>query len=78
LEVGLCIWRLVGVMKKDTVRLATKEVEAMGVDRHAKSRAIRVLEQDGLIGVERKQGRFPIVTVMRRPNSAATYDSQSQ
>jgi hypothetical protein len=67
LAVGLCVWRLVGVMKKDTVRLATKEVEAMGVDRHAKSRAIRHLEQAGLVAVERKQGRFPIVTVVRDP-----------
>jgi hypothetical protein len=64
LAVGLCIWRLIGVMK-DRVRLATKEVEALGVDRHAKSRAIRSLERAGLITVERKRGRFPIVTVVR-------------
>jgi len=70
LEVGLCLWRLAGVMKTMTVRLATKEVEPLGIDRYAKARALAALEKAGLIRVERKRGRFPVVTIVLRSTDA--------
>lgn len=64
LEVGLCIWRLVGVMKSGTILLSTVEVEALGVDRYAKSRALKALQRAGLITFESRRGRFPRVTLI--------------
>jgi hypothetical protein len=51
LVVGLCIWRLVGAMKR-------------GIDRATKSRALHALERAGLIKVARQPGRFPKVTLL--------------
>ena len=63
LIVGLCLWRLSGAMGKGTVTLGNSELEPFGIDRAAKSRALTALEDAGLIMVERKRGRLPIVTI---------------
>lgn len=62
--VGLCIWRLAGAKKSDTVFLGNSDLKALGIDRAAKSRALRVLEQAGLIKIARQPGRFPTVTLL--------------
>jgi hypothetical protein len=64
LEVGLCLWRLAGAMRSMTVALSTREVEGFGVDRHAKSRALKKLEAAGLVRVDHHRGRFPRVTIV--------------
>ena len=63
LGVGLCLWRLAGAMKSKTVKLSTSETESLGIDRHAKARALRQLENAGLVDVVHRQGRFPRVTI---------------
>jgi hypothetical protein len=63
LIVGLCLWRLSGAMGKQTVTLGSAELEPFGIDRAAKSRALTVLANAGLIIVERKRGRLPVVTL---------------
>lgn len=65
LAVGLCIWRLAGAMRSDTIRLSNKECEALGVSRYAKSRALKHLGSANLIAVERHQGRFPRITILQ-------------
>ena len=67
LAVGLALRRLAGATKSKTVRLATSEVETLGVDRNAKSRALRKLEQAGLVTVERRPGCQPKVTILDLP-----------
>jgi hypothetical protein len=67
LFVGLALWRLAGAMKSRTVRLANSEVEALGVSRSAKSRALRTLEQTGLITIDQKPGCLPRVTILEVP-----------
>jgi hypothetical protein len=64
LAVGLVLWRLHGAVKSKTVSLSNGEVEALGVDRNAKSRALRDLERAGLITVERQPGCSPRVTIV--------------
>ena len=53
-------------MKSDTVLLATKEVEAMGVSRYAKSRALKALQEAGLIEYQSQRGKFPSVRVISK------------
>jgi len=64
LAVGLALWRLAGAMKSPTVRLANSEIEALGVGRSAKSRALSELERAALVIVERRAGCLPKVTIL--------------
>jgi hypothetical protein len=64
LQVGLCLWRLSGAKRSPTVRLSNLEVEALRVDRHAKSRALKKLEAVGLVSVKRRRGAYPVVTIL--------------
>jgi DNA-binding GntR family transcriptional regulator len=47
-----------------TVRLTNKEMEALGVDRNAKSRALKQLQENGLISIQQGHGKIPIVTII--------------
>jgi DNA-binding MarR family transcriptional regulator len=62
--VGLCLWRLVGAMKSDTISFGNSDLRPLGIDRATKSRALRALEKAGLVKVARQPGRFPKVTVL--------------
>jgi DNA-binding transcriptional ArsR family regulator len=64
LLVGLCLWRLAGAMKTDTVSFGGSDLRQLGIDRATKSRALRALERAGLIKVARQPGRFPKVTLL--------------
>jgi DNA-binding MarR family transcriptional regulator len=64
LAVGLCLWRLASATKFKTVKLSNSEVAALGIDRHAKTRALKKLEAAGLIEVIHHRGRFPRVTIL--------------
>lgn len=64
LAVGLCLWRLAGAMKCRTVKLSNTECEALGVDRHAKSRALKTLKIAGLVSIYQKPGCLPKVTIL--------------
>jgi hypothetical protein len=64
LLVGLCLWRLVGAMKSDTISFGNSDLRQLGIDRATKSRALRALERAGLIMVARQAGRFPTVNLL--------------
>ena len=53
LLVGLCVWRLAGAMKSHTVSFGNSDLKPLRIDRAAKSRALRVLEQAGNPGAPR-------------------------
>ena len=59
LLVGLCVWRLVGATKRDTFSFGNSDLKPLGIDRATKSRALRALEQAGLIELTHQPGRFP-------------------
>jgi len=62
--VGLIVWFLVGLNKGATVRVTTQWRNAFGVDRHAMYRALKWLEADGLVTVDRRVGSCPVVTLI--------------
>jgi hypothetical protein len=64
LHVGLALWYLNGVKKSDTVALGNARLQKLGVDRDAKKRCLRALEEAGLIIVDRQPGRNPRVTIL--------------
>jgi DNA-binding transcriptional ArsR family regulator len=76
LVIGLCLWRLKGTTGKSSIPLSNSELRPFGIDRAAKSRGLAALEKAGLITVNRKQGRWPIVTLLAHegapPNAKAT------
>ena len=64
LIVGLCLWRLRGATGNDSVRLGNGETEPFGIDRAAKSRALKVLERAQLITVDRSDSRRLMITLL--------------
>jgi hypothetical protein len=64
LVVGIALWRLSGAVNSKTVRLGNREMEVWGVDRNAKSRALRALGQAGLIKIEQRPGCLLPVTIL--------------
>lgn len=62
LSVGL--WRLASIYKTPAVRLTRNAMARACVSRYAATDALRRLEDAGLIIVERRQGRSPMVTLV--------------
>ena len=64
LHTGLAIWLEAGFRESHTVPLSNVAGDKFGLDRNSKYRALQWLEQAGLIQVERKLGRAPVVTIV--------------
>jgi hypothetical protein len=63
-HIAVALWYLVGVKKTNTVGLSNETTEKFGVARTAKYRNLEVLKQAGLVTVQRKHGRSPVVTLL--------------
>jgi hypothetical protein len=66
LLVGLALWYLRGLRRSNTFELSNLMVREWGVLPDAKARALRKLEKAGLITVERRGKRSPLVTLVTR------------
>jgi hypothetical protein len=64
LHVGVALWLEAGLRNSAVVPLSNLTGRHFGLDRNAKYRGLDWLEQAGLISVERKLGRAPIVTIL--------------
>ena len=64
LHVAIAIWLMASLAKSAIVPLSNAAALPFGLDRNAKYRALEWLEEAGLISVERKAGRSPVVTVL--------------
>jgi len=64
LHAGLVIWILRGLRNSRVIALSNTESRRFGLDRNAKYRALVWLERAGLVKVERKLGRAPVVTIL--------------
>ena len=64
LHVGVALWLEAGLRNSAVVPLSNISGRHFGLDRNAKYRALAWLENAGLITVERKLGRAPIVTIL--------------
>ncbi len=66
LHAGVALWYAAGLTKSASVPLRNIAGLHFGLDRNAKYRALSWLEGAGLVRVERKVGRAPIVTILAR------------
>ena len=64
LHAGVALWYAAGLTRSRTVLLSNIAGLRFGLDRNAKYRALSWLEGAGLIRVERKLGRAPVVTIL--------------
>ena len=64
LHVALAIQHQAALERSSSVALSNKHCAALGVDRDAKRRGLAALQADGLVIVDRKPGRNPIVTIV--------------
>jgi hypothetical protein len=63
LHVGIALWFMGGLQKSRIVSLSNITSLCFGLERNAKYRGLAWLEEAGLVAVERKLGRTPIVTI---------------
>ncbi len=63
LHVALAIQLWVGIKRSNRIALSISKLAALGVGRHAAYRALKSLEQAGLVTVDRHVGRKPWVRV---------------
>jgi hypothetical protein len=64
LLVGLLLWNLKGLRKCETFAVSNIMAHDWGITPDAKRRALRKLEKAGLISVERRGKRSPLVTLL--------------
>ena len=64
LHAALAVWVLAGQSRSEQVGFTNVIAERFGLDRNSKYRALDWLEQAGLVRVERKLGRSPLVTLL--------------
>lgn len=64
--VGVLLWHIVGKKRSATVKLGNSTLERMHVDRRRKYDALCRMREAGLIEVEFRQRKSPIVTVIHR------------
>ena len=69
LHVGMAIWLKVGIIRRREVKLSRMDLEPLGVRKDAASRALRSLEEAGLVSVERHPGQSPAVTLLDGPTA---------
>lgn len=74
LHVASALWRQAGVTNNLCVNLTSKMADELGLDRHAKARALQALEEAGLVSVQRTNGKNPKVTII---NAYASRDDQT-
>jgi hypothetical protein len=69
LATGLAIWFLSGLRhgRLDGLRLTSATLNRFHVSRSAKSRALKALEEAGLISVRRAPRKNPVVTILHVP-----------
>jgi hypothetical protein len=63
LHVGIALWCAAGTAGSVSVPLGNISSWRFGLDRNAKYRGLNWLEAAGLIAVQRKCGRAPLVTI---------------
>ena len=64
LHAGVALWYVAGLTRSPSVSLSNLSGGKFGLDRNAKYRALAWLESAGLVQVERKLGRAPVVTIL--------------
>lgn len=66
-QVALALWFRRGMEGPNSIALSRATLDLFGVDRHAGYRALRVLEQAGLVSITRRCGKTARVTLLDVP-----------
>jgi hypothetical protein len=61
------LWYLYRLKKSKTFVLAQGRLNGFGISRWAKCHALKALEAAGLVSVERRPKKSPVVTILDRP-----------
>ncbi len=72
--VATSLWFLAGVKKCSTFRLTAEAVDLAGCGRKSLYRALTVLENAGLISMQRRPGARPIITINTQRTGPGTED----
>ena len=75
LNLGLAIWWLAGMAKTKTFKLTGKALGHVGISRDAASDAIKRLEAQGLIRVQRSPGQRPTVEILSVASSVTKQEN---
>lgn len=62
--IGVALWFRSGLARNGTVRFSHRDVAKLGVSRYAARRGLQKLEGAGLVGVQRRPGHAPTVTIL--------------
>lgn len=71
LAIAFIIWRLRQTTKRNRFPLMNSDLERWHIDRKTKSRGVAALERAKLISVKRKTHRWPLITILDRPDDDA-------
>jgi CRP-like cAMP-binding protein len=71
INLGIAIWWLHGMSRDKAFKLTGKALAQLGISRDAASSALKGLEAQGLIRVQRSPGQRPTVEILLVPNDAA-------
>jgi hypothetical protein len=66
-----------GFDKACPVKISSRTTEQLALSRWTRGRALIQLEKVGLVAVERKRGRNPVITAILPPHSIGKLDSRS-
>lgn len=72
LHVALAVWYRVGITGSSQVKLSAGTLERFSVDSRTANRILAQFEAAGLVTVERKPGRAPLVTVLATDDGCPT------
>ena len=64
LHVAIILWYRAGLQKSATIKVPGWTAKLFGLDRHAKTRGLKALEEAGLVSITRRQGCSPQVTLL--------------
>ncbi len=64
LHVGIVLWYFSGLTKSLTVKLTRSRLKPFNIHRETGRRALRILEEAKLVGVERRGHNSPVVTIL--------------
>jgi DNA-binding transcriptional ArsR family regulator len=64
LQIGIVLWYLKGLKKNHVVKLTSVVLAEFGVKKDAKRRGLKVLEEAGLVSIQRRKNKNPIVTIL--------------
>ena len=75
LHVGVLVWHLQALKKSSKVSFSYKMANTFGVKRDASRRGLENLKKAGLIEVDRRQGRSPVVTLLNDTPCPPSFDT---